>query len=234
MHIYIIYKIVNKVNGNFYIGTHKTKNINDGYMGSGVLIKRAVEKYGLDNFIKEILFVYTNKKEAFNKEKELVTITEVNNKKCYNLKEGGCGGFDHIREHCKTKKHFCFNSVKIHHPETMISKTIAQDQLSYFLSNGWIKGFSPEHKQKLSIGSKLKIQTNEHKKKNSDRKKHNLIYKKNNDLKWLLPEEVNDYTLNGWSIFTKNCKFCNTEFIAKGMSAKYCSIKCRNLKKIKF
>lgn len=47
-HFYIIYKITNKVNQKFYIGIHKTENINDDYYGSGHCIKAAIKKYGID------------------------------------------------------------------------------------------------------------------------------------------------------------------------------------------
>ena len=68
MYKWIIYKITNTVNGKIYIGQHKTKNINDGYMGSGKLIKRAIEKYGIDKFVREILETISSRSEAGIKE----------------------------------------------------------------------------------------------------------------------------------------------------------------------
>jgi hypothetical protein len=89
---YIVYKITNKINNSFYIGVHKTKNVNDGYMGSGKLIKRAINKHGLINFSKEILYIFDNEQEMLEKEKELVVICE----QSYNLCEGGRGGWGYI------------------------------------------------------------------------------------------------------------------------------------------
>lgn len=89
---YLIYKITNVLDGKYYIGAHKTSNKDDGYMGSGVMIKRAIEKYGVENFKKEILCECSSSSEMYMKEKELVVLSE----ETYNLKEGGEGGFDHI------------------------------------------------------------------------------------------------------------------------------------------
>ena len=93
---YIVYKTTNQVNGKFYIGTHKTVDLNDNYLGSGKYLKHAIQKYGLDNFKKEILFVYDNPEDMFTKEAEIVTEEFLSENNTYNLKKGGFGGFDYL------------------------------------------------------------------------------------------------------------------------------------------
>jgi len=60
---YLVYMITNKVNGKRYIGCHKTDDVDDGYMGSGKLIRRAIKKYGSENFAKEVLATFKNDSE---------------------------------------------------------------------------------------------------------------------------------------------------------------------------
>lgn len=97
---YAIYKITNKINGKYYIGKHQTNNLDDGYMGSGILIKRAIKKYGPSNFDKEILFIFDNAEDMNMKEIELVTIDLVEDGYCYNSGVGGQGG-----PHFKGRQH---------------------------------------------------------------------------------------------------------------------------------
>lgn len=91
---YTVYKITNTINGKHYIGKHQTKDLNDGYMGSGKLIKLAIKKYGVDNFHKEILHVCSTEKEMELIEKILVVPdSEIS----YNLAKGGHGSWSYFR-----------------------------------------------------------------------------------------------------------------------------------------
>jgi hypothetical protein len=95
---YIIYKTINKINGKAYIGAHKTEDINDGYLGSGKFLKRAIKKYGIENFEREILYYLDTEQEMFQKEAEIVTEDLIKSGTTYNLVPGGSGGFYHINK----------------------------------------------------------------------------------------------------------------------------------------
>jgi hypothetical protein len=100
---YTIYKITNKLNGKIYIGKHQTRDLNDGYMGSGKLITCAIQKYGHENFEKKILFIFETEKEMNAKEAELVTEQFVKEDANYNLCTGGHGGWGYLND--SSKKH---------------------------------------------------------------------------------------------------------------------------------
>jgi len=93
---YTIYKITNLLNDKIYIGKHQTKDLNDGYMGSGKHLKRAISKHGIKNFKKEILFVFDNENEMNDKEAEIVDEDFVLREDVYNICVGGQGGFSYI------------------------------------------------------------------------------------------------------------------------------------------
>jgi len=68
-----------------------TKNIDDGYLGSGLSIRRAIKKYGKHNFTREILNHCDTKHEM--QEQETIALRDhLNNPLCYNLSYFGVGG----------------------------------------------------------------------------------------------------------------------------------------------
>jgi len=98
----IIYKTINLINGKIYVG--QDSNNNPDYLGSGLLLEKAFEKYGKENFKKEIL------EECFSKEelniREIFWIKELNsnNKDIgYNIAKGGLGG-DTISNNLKNRE----------------------------------------------------------------------------------------------------------------------------------
>lgn len=93
---YYVYQITNLVNAKIYVGVHKSKSLNDGYMGSGKIIKNAIEKYGISNFKKDILEFFETSEAMYAKEKEIVTDEFLLREDTYNLRRGGTGGFDYI------------------------------------------------------------------------------------------------------------------------------------------
>ena len=98
---YYIYKVTNKVNGRYYVGVHKTNNPNDHYMGSGSEIQEAIKQYGVSNFVKEVLFEFTSKLDAYKKEAELVTSELILTGNVYNKVPGGQGGWYGYLRKCK-------------------------------------------------------------------------------------------------------------------------------------
>lgn len=61
------------------------------------MLRAAVKKYGEQSFIKNVCFIFDNADEAFAKEFELIE-TYRTDPLCYNLRQGGSGGFDWINK----------------------------------------------------------------------------------------------------------------------------------------
>jgi hypothetical protein len=56
-----VYKTTNLVNGMFYIGVHSSNVLEDGYLGSGTAVSRAVREFGKDKFVRKIISTHLSR-----------------------------------------------------------------------------------------------------------------------------------------------------------------------------
>jgi len=93
----IIYKTTNNINNKIYIGKYTGND--KYYLGSGLLINRAIKKYGKDNFNRITLFECDNVEKLNIKEKYYIKKFKSTDKSIgYNISCGGDGG-DVISNH---------------------------------------------------------------------------------------------------------------------------------------
>lgn len=87
-----IYKTTNLVDGKIYIG--KDVKSNPKYLGSGIRLKDAIKKYGIESFKKEVLEDnISDKKTLCQREMHWIAYFNSNNRLFgYNLTKGGEGG----------------------------------------------------------------------------------------------------------------------------------------------
>lgn len=205
---YLLYEITNLVNGKNYIGQHITKYINDGYMGSGRAVQRAIKKYGKQNFKKEIL-LYAKNQVALNFfERALVTPEFCELDTNYNLREGGNNGgklsSEVIAKRQETRRRNGNNYECS--PETRVKLSLVnkgRNKSSEHMAKVWEarrrngtdkptpeqrlkmslaqkgKKLSPEHVQKIALANRGKKLTPEHIQKRQETRRRNKEAKLN-------------------------------------------------------
>ena len=125
-----VYLTTNLITGKQYIGSHETNKLNDGYLGSGVYFKNSVNKYGKENFEREILERCKKIKSARLLEESYISKYNTLYPNGYNM--SNTGGFgEHGGKHSEETKKKMSESAK-----------------------GKKRIFSEEHKRKLSIAAK--------------------------------------------------------------------------------
>jgi len=144
----VVYKTTNLLNGKIYIG-QDTKN-NPKYLGSGVYLKRAIKKYGVENFNKEILETCLNVDEL--NEKEIFWINKFNSTNVnigYNVSFGSQFGWYKGLKHKpeSIEKIMKASKDRKHNRETI-------DKLSGENNHFYGKKHSEETKQKISKSNK--------------------------------------------------------------------------------
>lgn len=141
-----IYLITNDINGKIYIGKNQSSELwwKLNYYGSGKLIKRAISKYGKENFTKTILFETEDKKELIEKEKFYIKHYNSQNLEIgYNISNGGDGG------QLKTHEELSITAKKLwQNPEYRIKQ---KEKRKFRIVTNKGKKFSNEIKHKLSL-----------------------------------------------------------------------------------
>lgn len=155
----IVYKTTNLINGKMYIGVD-SKN-DENYYGSGKILKKAISKYGTQNFKKEIIKEFESIEEAYIYEKEYISeMNAVSSENFYNIQEGGKGGWSHINVKGEFNPMFG-KSVK----DSMIKK-YGEEEGIFLYKQSRIEGG-----RKTSEKLKGKNKSEEHKKSLSESKK---------------------------------------------------------------
>jgi len=99
----LVYKTVNLVNDKIYIGVHCTDDLDDGYLGSGKLLKRAIKKYGRKIFKRYTLHDFITAEHAYGVEEIIVDKYFILRDDNYNTAVGGGLPFKD-RRHTKESK----------------------------------------------------------------------------------------------------------------------------------
>jgi hypothetical protein len=90
---HMLYKTTCTVTGNFYIGVHSAKNLEDEYLGSGLRLLKSISKHGKENHRREILELFETRQAMYKREREIVNEEMLSNTRCMNLNRGGEGGW---------------------------------------------------------------------------------------------------------------------------------------------
>lgn len=87
----IVYETINLISGKKYIGQHRCRSDKfDSYLGSGLILKKAIIKYGEKNFIRKTLCVCETQDELNQMEQYYIKmVNAVHNDMYYNISEGG-------------------------------------------------------------------------------------------------------------------------------------------------
>lgn len=133
---HIVYLTTNLVNKKFYVGVHSTYNLDDGYLGSGHTLSRAVKKYGKDNFKRDILYFCLDRHEAIYYETIIVDESFIDRIDTYNLQHGGSSKHPHRSEEVIQKFKNSWTLERKQKHSALMSKRYAEGKSTHLLKGG--------------------------------------------------------------------------------------------------
>lgn len=89
---HFIYKTTCLITGREYFGMHSTDDMDDGYLGSGKILRYSVKKYGKENHIREVFELLPDRKSLCLREAQIIDERRLTDISCMNLRLGGEGG----------------------------------------------------------------------------------------------------------------------------------------------
>lgn len=163
-----IYKTTNLVNNKIYIGQHKADQFNVTYFGSGKSLLNAINKYGKENFICEILEWCETQSKINSRERYWIKFYNSRDRNIgYNITEGGEGWKGgHHSEYTKQKiskaKTGCHPNrdyVITEETRQKISRTLKAKHQSSWNKGVPMREISKQKLREVNIGKKLSEET---------------------------------------------------------------------------
>jgi hypothetical protein len=165
----IIYKITNLLSGKIYVG--KDSKNDPKYYGSGIFIRRAILKYGIDNFSKEIIQFCDSLDELNEMEKHWIKKLDSRNPVIgYNISEGGEGfnlknlpNYDEIKEKMSNSPHLKKSYVEkygINRANKIIEKKSRTYKENSKTTGDMNSSKRPDVREKISRGVKKYLDEN--------------------------------------------------------------------------
>lgn len=198
-----IYMTINILNGKRYIGKRQG-NFDNWYKGSGTLLKKAINRYGYDNFTVELLDDSPNNKDELNNREKywIEHYNAVDDPMFYNIARGGDGGHL-IAGYDEETKRLINNKKKVPLCNNIFHKIPRIGNLNHFYGK---RGKDSIHYgNKYNLGRKASEET-----KQKMRESHNpdnippnhegkLFINNGNTNKLIYSEELDKYISEGWS-----------------------------------
>lgn len=168
-----VYLVRNKVNGKMYIGQKHSDVFDPTYYGSGVYLKRALNKYGIENFEHVKVLEWCETKESLDRAEKywIDYYGAVESPEFYNLAKGGIGTIAGSRRSdifkakvaITTGKRIWKDSSKLKISRSIcgrvwinngtVEKQVTEEDYKVLINQGFVKGrlpFSEEQLKKFS------------------------------------------------------------------------------------